>query len=752
MSDPQLTELFDRAVRHAPTMHLDGDELLAAGRGRVRRRRILGGGAALATVALAAAVWNGLAGGVDGLTGTQQLQPATTIFEDGQQVDGALFTGMNTIDDAQVGHVYDALLSRAPAAQGGGGPLVLEVRDGGVTVERITAQSPTPGLEVFTGERMTLALWREPEGVVTSVPLVGPYDQGGPSGVEHAQVAGEDLAYAVWMSDVVEQPEEVVDVYLVGTDEVVALSGAPVRSEVLRAGRVRAIAFADEGRAVWGTFATSPQEDAGSGLTTMLTGPGQVASSTFGREDDILSMTVLPEGATDVRLELEGRERGSLEVGALAGRPVALWVVDGDSVTDEALRFTLGGVGHDLNSYHRDLWELDLGDGRALAVDIDDAEIRLTPTGDPGVDGAQAEPVLTVDRGALASGLTTKTVGSTLVTFAVGWDGGGANLLADTRVELTSSAGTRWVDPGDVAQIRLADGQLLTVVATPAEEGARVSAVGRQEGSTVQRWEPPGGGPVAWTEVDGELVPTVDGRELPEVDIDGLGARLYHHAAAQEDLLVLPAGIGAQDTVVPLLRKGNSLSAETGLISERSVHQTATGPVRVVSLPVGMLDTGARLAIRTAGSAEGDGVNVWDILGSDRAGHLALDPGAVITVSGAGPDDAWLLYPAGDDSDGSALRVGLVGHGLLDLRDGDEPGADVLVAAVLQAGSQATWLLGDRADLVSEQRHPGPLTGLEVVTATVRGNGEADQSVTSLMRGLDRDADGEPDLMPAHLG
>ena len=44
MADPQLIHLLDRAVQHAPPMHLDGEHLLAAGKGRVRRRRVLGAG------------------------------------------------------------------------------------------------------------------------------------------------------------------------------------------------------------------------------------------------------------------------------------------------------------------------------------------------------------------------------------------------------------------------------------------------------------------------------------------------------------------------------------------------------------------------------------------------------------------------------------------------------------------------------------------------------------------------------------
>ncbi|WP_134772428.1 hypothetical protein [Ornithinimicrobium flavum] len=104
MSEPTLSQLLDRAAHHAPPMDLRSEDLLAAGRARVRRRRAAGAGGVLGGAALVAAVWAGLGGDGSPLS-TPDLQPATTVLEQGEVVDAALFGGFNTIDDEQVAHV-----------------------------------------------------------------------------------------------------------------------------------------------------------------------------------------------------------------------------------------------------------------------------------------------------------------------------------------------------------------------------------------------------------------------------------------------------------------------------------------------------------------------------------------------------------------------------------------------------------------------------------------------------------------------
>src|SRR5699024_3732823 len=87
-----------------------------------------------------------------------------------------------------------------------------------------------------------------------AVPLVGPVDPGGPTTRTGTRLDDESYGYSVWPADVTGfvRPQEVLDVYLVGADDVVAVSGAPVETVVLRAGETRAVAWADDERGAWG--------------------------------------------------------------------------------------------------------------------------------------------------------------------------------------------------------------------------------------------------------------------------------------------------------------------------------------------------------------------------------------------------------------------------------------------------------------------------------------------------------------------
>ena len=63
----QLRTMLERAVGQAPGSRLTGDQMVAAGRARVRRRRAVGVGSAVGALALAGAVWLGVGDG-PGLT------------------------------------------------------------------------------------------------------------------------------------------------------------------------------------------------------------------------------------------------------------------------------------------------------------------------------------------------------------------------------------------------------------------------------------------------------------------------------------------------------------------------------------------------------------------------------------------------------------------------------------------------------------------------------------------------------------
>lgn len=343
MSDRELSQLLDRAVHHAPPMHLDGKDVLTAGKGRVRRRRATGAGGALGAAAVVAAVWAGLAGGEGSLTGLPEVQPATTVFEQGEVIDATLFNGFRTIDTEQVAHTFSGRLTRGVT-----GPLVLEVSDGGEVAERITAESPVPGLEVFAGETMPVALWRVPDGVVTSVPLVGPVDlvaasggdPGGPSGRVGTEIDGEQFGYAVYAAGVdgVQVPEEFLDVYLVGRDGASALSGVPLEWVSL-SGQGRADVFADESRAVLG-YAVRGQAPV---LTQLGERPAQVHSSSATTDDGVEAVVILPQGAADFGLTDGPTDEDFMGTRVLERPLLLVWGEDGSADVGDRERDGAGG-------------------------------------------------------------------------------------------------------------------------------------------------------------------------------------------------------------------------------------------------------------------------------------------------------------------------------------------------------------------------------------------------------------------------
>lgn len=474
MSEPQLTDLLDRAVHHAPPMHLTGEALLAAGRGRVRRRRATGAGALAGALAIGAAVWGGPGGG-GSLLGTPQIQPATTVWEPGEQVDTTLFSGYQTVDADQVAHTFDARLTRSAVD----GPVVLELRDNGAVVERIPSEAHVPGLEVFTGERMTVALWAEPEGVVSSVPLVGPVDPGGPAGRnEGPEISGEQTAYAVWPAGVggLSVPGQVRDVYLIGGEEVVALSGAEVESAQLRTGGQRALAWSDVSTGVWG-YAVDDQ--ASPFLVQLGDQPAQMAGYVASEDGFSIAVHVLPEGAVPLP---ERAPEGRRDSAVLGGRAVLLAEAPGDY--SPGVSFRLGQRAFTGQTYQDDLLTLDVG-GELLSP----AEPREQPGALELLTPSGERSVLTLAAEELGQGLVTRTVDGRPVVVAVGWDAG-SGVLADARVELDDGSGPRWVEPQDVAQTVLADGRLVTVLAVDLAGVDQVVSVGRQDGGAVRRWDP----------------------------------------------------------------------------------------------------------------------------------------------------------------------------------------------------------------------------------------------------------------------
>ncbi|QFG67723.1 hypothetical protein [Ornithinimicrobium pratense] len=746
MSEPQLTQLLDRAVHHAPPMHLDGQHLLTAAKGRVRRRRLLGAGGGLGAAALVAALWGGLAGGGGLLSGDVPIQPATTVWEQGETVDANLFKNYHSIDSDQVAHRFDGRLTRPDVD----GPVVLELSDHGQVVERIPARSPQPGLEVFVGERMTAAVWAEPEGVETAVPLVGPVDPGGPSSRSGTAMGGGRYGYSVWPADVtgMVRPQEVLDVYLVGAHEVVTLSGAEVVTAELHAGGTSALTWADAERGVWG-YAVHGEDPM---LAPLGAQPAQHSGGTWQEADRMISVALLPQGA-----ELVDVQQGETDSTVLAGRPIVLGGVRGDDVPDVVFR--IGRHQHVLNDYTQDLFTVELADGTQLSITPDsrgDGGIALGEMSDDSPD------VLTWSAEDLAADRATEAVGGSLVTVVVGWDAG-PSVLTDTRLEVTAQGVSRWVEPADVAQVPTADGGVTTVLTVDEAEGMTVTGVGvvaDEDDDSVVRWD--GWEPllatadgVDWQEIEGRVVPFVDGEALQDVGLASLGeARLYAASDSRgEDLLVMPPGLGADDRVLPLLRKGDSLDPAPWVLGDNRMVETEDGPVLVVETAPGMLTEGTQLAVRPASAVE-HGVDLtWTLLDSDRSGSMVIEGDLVVTAGGSAAGDPWLMYPLGDDSWGStstsvAVRPGLVGATLSEFGDATGPGR-LYVAAVLPEGSAGELVLAPGARLVSSQTGIGPLEGLEVVSAVV-DLGAALSPADAV--GLDLDGDGVADLRPPARG
>lgn len=662
MSDRQLAELLDRAVHHAPQMHLTGDDMLAAGRGRVRRRRAVGIGGALGAAAIVAALWGGLAGGDGTPLGTIEIHPAGTVWEPGEPVEGTLFSGFQTIDDDQVAHTYDARLGREVTD----GPVTLTLSDNGQTVEQIPARSEVPGLEVFAGERMTVAVWTEPGGVVASVPLVGPVDPGGPATVQRTEVGGEELAYAVWAGDVVPLPEVVRDVYLVGRDDVAAVSGTSVEAAVLRAGDERAVAWGDASRGVWG-YAVDGQDSPS--VEQLGHRPAQATMYSYNQDDTTSTLAILPEGAELVDVALADGDSDST---VIHGRAVVLTEARSDDLPDVLL--TLGAEQVYLAAYLDDLFTLDTVGGGALTV---------VPAGDTtgGLALQERTGAVPVEVSAeeLGEGLVVRPVRDKLVVVASGWDPGPA-VLSASRVEMVDAGGPEWVVPDDVAQVSMPDGTLVTLMTVDASDGAEVTGVGHQAGGAVEPWVPHFvlSDGVSLREDGDDLVPVVDGRPLERVD-DGSLSGVRHHAgrtAADVGYLVA-TGTDPAWTLVPVVKDSDG-AVRLAPEARRESWSSDSWGATVLAVDGSLTAEGrSRVVGLAAGLGTADAANTWTLLGAASSAHVVIDPGAVVTV--APEDGLWMLYPQGS-VDPDALAAGRVGETL------DLPGDDGLRVVVHRRG------------------------------------------------------------------
>ncbi|WP_134772429.1 hypothetical protein [Ornithinimicrobium flavum] len=570
-------------------------------------------------------------------------------------------------------------------------------------VERIRAESPVAGLEVFAGERMTVALWEAPEDAEAFVPLVGPHDPGGPSDVRTTEVEGVPVAFSMWAGDVVRMPVELLDVYVVGSDSVQTLTGAPVTSEVLSTRDARAVAWADASRGVWG-YAVHAQDPM---LAQVGEHPAQVSSSASTADELTVSAHLLPQGAdlVDVRLDA-----GDSDSTVLEGREVVL--VEQRGVDSAEVVFRLAGAEFTADQYHVDLATLQVGEELTLE------ESRSVPGGVALLTASDSESVLTVSPQELDRGLVTTTVDGRPVVVAAGWDAG-ADVLLSSRVELDDGSGPRWVDPEDVAQTVLADGRSVTLLAVDLTGDDQVLAVGRQDGDEVARWEPPvRTAGVEWRQVDGAPVPFVDGAALPRLD-DGATDEVRHYAdgsGSARGYVVLP-GQAAGATFVPLLEGDGELLTAPEMVHQVDEVEVGDGTDTVLTVVGGLDDEGGSTLAGVAAQRASEGAaNTWTVVGDASSAHVVVDPGLVVTIGAE--QGVWLVYPTGS-VDPSQVQAGRIGQDLALLRTA--PGTDSTLVAVSPEGAPAPRVGVDDGQVEPPATHPVPQLDLVVRVWTLTG-------------------------------
>ncbi|MDO5740736.1 MAG: hypothetical protein Q4P07_11380 [Ornithinimicrobium sp.] len=740
MSDHDILDLIDRAAIDAPHMHVSASHVVAGGRRKVRRRRVVSAGVATGGLALAGLTWLALGSG-SGLTTAPGLEPAGQVWRDDQAVDSGLFLGYQTIDSDQTSHRYDARMIREVA----GGPVVLELSDRGSVVEKIPAQSSVPGLDVYAGERMTVAVWVQPDGTMSSVPLVGPYDEGGTSGAGSTVVDDRSLGYAVWPADVMTPPKEIRDVYLMGDDEVVTLSGAEVDTKVLNVAGDDSLFFYDaargvfggDERGVFGPFLFDPVSEA------------SVFSINAGAADGTVRvLAVLPTGADHVRTSPSadvGGDAPEVAQATLGGRTVLATVaqkstspVDGSS----PVFFDLSGQQYDVDSYNSDLFTLDVEGG------------ELMPQTDP-LDGTaliladqQDQEVVRLTRDELDQGLVITDSGSSVVIAAQGFDPG-SELFSKTRIQLLEGGEggtTRWVVPVDVAQAIAPWGEPVTFLTLQLSGEESVRAVGVGEGEDIQAWTPTLFDGIAIEAADGAFRPMIDGIALaPAAGTDLGGPSVYAYPDGSAGLILVP-GQERDAEVVPIQRQGGSATLAPGLIEASAAVLTEQGPVLVLKVAaVTPADPIVALAVRPASALIDNAVNDWILLptsvGSSPISttHVALDPKVVVTIT----DDLWLLAPTPGSRPDTEPIIGIVDRSLLtSTREG---GRTVDLYAVLStdaAGPTPQLVLADGAvvlDAVVQTLDIG-----RVWQGAVRL--PEDKSLGDLVQGLDLDADGRVNI------
>ena len=282
MSERNLNQLLERAVEHAPSVDLGGEELLAAGKRRVRQRRTAGAGMAIGGLALAGALWASLGG--TGLLGSQDVSPAgqSTSVSAPTQADPT------QTDAAQTGSVLPAKDLRV-ALYGAGDDTfaftdgtqlesaVLLVSADGTSKVELTVDGATQTVDgipalggkavAYPGDRITIVTFPLPDGSPT-VQVLGVGEAMDGSATMDSRPLGWVAALHGQGADA--QAGIPSEVLLAWPDRVEALTGAVVESGRAGQGDTSPLVWSIPSLGQWGLV--GPESTASTPGTLLVTG------------------------------------------------------------------------------------------------------------------------------------------------------------------------------------------------------------------------------------------------------------------------------------------------------------------------------------------------------------------------------------------------------------------------------------------------------------------------------------------------
>lgn len=468
-TDPTaVIDLLDRAGHVAPTMSVEPEVVIGAGRRRVRRRRgsVVG---SVGVLTLAGALW--LGGPLNPFAPTDPPVPAVVAWQGG--VDVELFdTSPHPVHEADRTHWIGQLRSDA----GDAFPELVLTRDG-KQLDPVAAQDGPGDVLVFQEEGMSVAVWQSPGGSLGERPQWAPGADAGQGG--DVSVQGAELRYSV-AEFVPGSTGELDELYWFTDDAAHAASGAPVESTVLTAGGTRALVMLDEARGVWGTSDLESPGGAGPFHVERLVA-GSGLSGWTGEETAAASVGVLPPRASEPSV----RSETAVLAQAQLGSSTAVLATDpAHDLTAPVIRFTQDGTEHTLESYVLHSKSLVAG------------SVQLLVTAQPkNLELRQGEKWALIAAEDLVDGraLAVPVVGGQVVVVP-GWE-----LDAepeDLRVLVATDDDERWVEGQDVYVDTLFDGRPVVILGLDRDaidDGETVRGVGAVEDDEVVQHRLTGG-------------------------------------------------------------------------------------------------------------------------------------------------------------------------------------------------------------------------------------------------------------------